>query len=184
MSQKIIYLLLAVSVGINLGVVGMTLIGSPAQQTQGPPPGPDGGGDQGPGPRPNPEQMVQRHLEGMTRHLDLDAEQQQAVRLIMEQHMPEQAERQFLVEKTGRELAQVFAAPDFDAPEFRRLTAAASRARAELDSLSTVMLVAEAEVLTPEQRQKFAAVAPSLRAQSPNRPPGQRPRAGEGSPPR
>ena len=32
MSQKIIYLLLAVSVGINLGVVGMTFIGGPGQQ--------------------------------------------------------------------------------------------------------------------------------------------------------
>ncbi len=110
MSQKIIYLLLAVSVGINLGVVGMTFIGGPGQQPQLPPPGPDGGDN--PGPRPNPEQMVQRHLEGMTRHLDLDAEQQQAVRLIMEQHMPEQAERQLVVTQTSRELSPAYAAPE------------------------------------------------------------------------
>ena len=132
MSQKIIYLLLAVSVGINFGVVGMTFIGGPDQQPQLPPPGPDGGDN--PGPRPNPEQMVQRHLEGMTRHLDLDAEQQQAVRLIMEQHMPEQAERQLAVDQTSQELSLAYAAPDFDAENFRRLTAAASRARAGLQN--------------------------------------------------
>lgn len=179
MSKKTIYLLLALSIGINLGVMGMTLLNGGAEQPLGPrPDGPRGEADRGPGVRPNPEQLVQRHLQGMTQHLELDAEQQQAVRLIMERYMPEQAERQLRVDQTSNQLSRAYAAPVFDAAQFRRLTEAASRAHLELDSLSTVMLVAEAEVLTPDQRRKFAAAAPTLRA----RRQGQRP--DQGPPPR
>ena len=63
---------------------------------------------------------------------------------------------------TGRRLSEVFGASDFDPVRFSRLTAEASGARSRLDSLSAVMLVAEASVLTPDQRRKFAEVANSI----------------------
>lgn len=173
MSKKFLSLLLAVSLGVNLGVVAMTLMQNSAKHPQGPHRGP--GGDRAPEQRPDPEQIVQRHLQGMTRHLELDAEQQQAIRAILEQHVPEQSRLQFEVAEDSRQMLEAFSADDFDPERFRQLMTAAAVARAELDSVSTVMLLAEAAVLTAEQRQKFAAVAPAIRSAPQGPPPEEAP---------
>ncbi len=158
MSKRYIYLLLAVSLGLNVGVVATTLVHRRAPE--GPPPGPAGG--PAPNARPDPERLVEDHMRGITRHLDLDTRQQQHIRAVLERHAPQLVTFQAEVEETGRLLSEVFAAPQFEAPRFRQLTAEASGARSRLDSLSTEMLVAEATVLTPEQRRKFADVANSV----------------------
>jgi hypothetical protein len=81
------------------------------------------------------------------------------------------------VEQTNRRLTEAFGAPDFDSESFQRLTFEASAARSQLDSLSAVMLVSEAAVLTHEQRRKYARVAPSIHSNP------QRPGPKEGGPP-
>ncbi|MDX2473888.1 MAG: periplasmic heavy metal sensor [Candidatus Krumholzibacteria bacterium] len=172
MSKRIIYLLLAVSLGVNVGVVATTLLHRPA----GPPPGPDG--DRGPGQRPDAARMVEQHVQGITRHLDLDEEQQQTIRSVMEHHAPQLIMLQSQAEAAGGRLTEAFAAPEFDPDLFRQMTAEAAVARSRVDSLSAVMLVAEAAVLTPEQRRKFAQVAPSIHSK-----PQLRPRE-DGPPPR
>lgn len=171
MSKKLIYLLLVVSLGINAGVIATTIIHRRPPAHQGPPPGPGGRG----GPEamlpPDPGKIAEDHVRGMTQHLGLDAEQQQAVREVLEQHAPQLVKYQIDVEETGRRLAEAFAAPTFDPEQFQQLAAEASAARSRLDSLSAEMLVAEAAVLTPEQRLKFAEVAASVHI-NPQQPPG------------
>lgn len=176
MSQKIFYLILAVSLGLNIGLVATTMIHRTNLPPQGPPSGPGGGPGGDPGSPPDPQTMVEQHVRGITRHLDLDPQQQQAIRVIMEQRAPQLIEYQMAAAEAARRLVEVFASPDFDPQEFQRLTAQTSLARASLDSLSAVMLVEETAVLTVDQRQKYAKVAPTIHSNP------QRPQA-EGGPP-
>ncbi len=162
MSKNILYLLLAVSLGLNVGVIATTIVHRTAGPPEGPPPGQGQRGGPGPGQRPDPAQLVEEHLQGMTRHLDLSPDQQQSIRAVLEEFGPQQVEFQMEVEQTSRRLTDAFGAPGFDPEGFRRLTTEASTARSRLDSLSAVMLVSEAAVLTQEQRLKFARVAPSI----------------------
>jgi Spy/CpxP family protein refolding chaperone len=115
---------------------------------------------------------VEDHVQGITRHLELDSEQQQAIRTVMERHALQLVRFQEDVDTRGRRLADAYGASTFDAERFRQLTTEASTARSRLDSLSAVMLVAEAAVLTPEQRRKFAEVAPTIHSH-PQQPPRQ-----------
>ncbi len=171
MSKTIVYILLAASLGLNAGVIATTLIQQKSSPPVDAPPGPRG--DRGPqhGP-PDPARLVENHVRGITRHLALDPEQQQAVRAVLENHAPELVRRQTDVAEANRRLSVAFAEPVFDPELFRQLTLEASAARARLDSLSAAMLVAEAALLTPEQRREYAKVAPSIHSQ-PRRPPRQ-----------
>lgn len=175
MSNKLIHLLLAVSLGLNVGVIAMTLVHQPTRGHHPPPPG---RGNQTHGPPPDPGQLVQNHLRGITGHLGLNPAQQREIRAVLEDHAPQLIRLQVDADEAGDRLVQAYAEPTFSPLEFRRLTAEASAARARLDSLSAVMLVAEAATLTPEQRRKFAEVAPLV-----HRDPGPPPREG-GPPPR
>lgn len=171
MTKKLVYLILAISLGLNAGIIAMTIIHRVPAERPGPPPGPGGGRGPGPGIPPDPGKIVEDHVSEMTRHLDLDEEQQVAVREVLARYSPQLVRLQADVGETGRRLAEAFAAPSFDPGEFQRLTSEASAARSKLDSLSAVMLVAEAAVLTPEQRLKFAEVAASVHI-GPQKPPG------------
>lgn len=162
MSKRIIYLLLAVSLGLNVGVIATTVVHRATMPPPGGPPGPDRGARPDMGPPPDPDRLVKDHLQGITRHLDLNGEQQNAVRSVLERYSSQMVELQMDVDDVGRRLTEVFAAPVFDPEQFRRLTAEAGVVRSRLDSLSAVMLVAEAAVLTPQQRRKFAVVAPRI----------------------
>ena len=177
MSKKIIYLLLAVSIGLNVGVIATTVL----HQVGNPPPGPGPRARGRPPARATPRPRTRfwtTTCAGMTRHLDLDAGQQEAIRAVLEVQMPRLVEARAAAEAANRRLVEVFGAPDFDPDAFRRLAAEASASRARVDSLSAVMLVAEAALLTPEQRLKFAAVAPTIHS-SPQNPPRR-----DGPPPR
>ena len=178
MSKKLIYLLLAVSLGLNIGVIATTLIHR-GGKTPPPPAGPRAGDR-----RPlTVEGLVEGHLKGITEHLGLSEEQRQAIRELLERHAPQQVTLQRRVAETGRRLEETYAAREFDPELFRRFAAEASEARSRLDSLSAVVLLAETSVLSDEQRLRFAEVALRVHGgQTP--PPGQKSRPGQGAPPR
>ena len=181
MSKKIIYLLLAVSIGLNIGVIGTTLI----HRTVGPPPDQGPRPEGGPGQPPAPGQMVEMQLRRMTQHLDLDAQQQEAIRSIMETHMEQLSVLKVAADKADRDLSEAYGAPVFDTEQFNRLVHLASINRSRRDSLSSAMLVAEAEILTPRQRLKFSKIATTIYTnQGPPRPEGRDPRRNGGPPPR
>lgn len=169
MSKQLLYTLLAVSIGLNLGVIGMTVADRASRQ--GPPP-------PGQAPRPGPERLVEDHVAGMTQHLGLDADQAAAVREILERRAPDLIRLRESAERDTRSLSDAFAAPEFDSEGFLRLAWEAGRARSEVDSISALILVEEAAVLTPEQRRLFAEVAPSIHTRPQGRP------GREGPPPR
>jgi Spy/CpxP family protein refolding chaperone len=170
MSKNTVYLLLIISIGFNVGMISTTLFHQSPPPHQGPPPGPNRGEDHRPGHQPNARQLVENHLQGMTRHLDLDPEQQATIRAVLEQYAPELVTLQVEADDASRRLVDAFGAPSFDPEAFRLLTAKASSTRSRVDSLSATMLVAEAAVMTTSQRRKFAEVAPTIHSSQKQRP--------------
>jgi len=164
MSKMYIRLLLAVSIGINLGVVGMTLMRNTSPNFQGPPPGPPKGENHAPGKHPAPGLLVDDHIQRMTHHLDLNLEQQEAIRTIMETYSPQLTELRRNVEQNSLSLTREFLAHSFDPESFRRQASELSAARARIDSLSALMLASEAAVLDTRQRREFAKIAPLFNA--------------------
>jgi len=166
MLKKTLYLLLAVSLGINAGLLVMTLLNrAPSERpAMHQPPGGPGGPPPGqhPGPAPDPQRMSEELAARLSRHLDLDVQQQQAIREILERYAPDLIELQRVSENAGQRLTEAYSAPDFDPEGFRRLVAETSAARSAVDSLSAVILLDKAAVLTPEQRARFSKAAPVL----------------------
>ncbi|HPF36259.1 MAG TPA: periplasmic heavy metal sensor [Candidatus Krumholzibacteria bacterium] len=167
--RRLVPVLLALSLGLNIGL----LVRKPAPKA---PPPPAELPAALPAGAPDPARLVDDHVRGITRHLGLDPAQQAQVRAVLERHAPALAEAQRRAAVTQRRLSDVFAAPEFNAGAFLAAGAAAAAARAEVDSLSSMMLVEEASALTPEQRRRFAAVAPRIhRMPEPEGPRGARP---------
>jgi Spy/CpxP family protein refolding chaperone len=190
MMKKILYLLLALSLGLNTGLLVATLMKpAPPLPPQGQFPPGDGPGqppDRRDGPQRDPAHLVDGHLAGMTQHLELGPEQQRQLRAILERSAPELMGLQREVEISGRRITEAYAAPDFDLEEFLRLVRETSVARTALDSLSAALLVEEAAILTVEQRIKYAEVAPQVHSnpqQTPRPKNQERPRDPERRPP-
>ena len=169
MIRKILYLLLAVSIGVNAGLIITTQQHRSLPSHPEPPTGPR---EPGPGHRPNPAQLIEDHIQGVTHHLDLTPDQQVALRTVLGKHTPELIVRQRLAAEAGARLSDAFAATVFVADHFQQLTTEASVARASLDSISAIMLVDEAAILTLKQRIRFSEVAPTIHS-NPPQPPGQ-----------
>lgn len=177
MSKRILYLLFALSIGLNVGVIGTTLTHKMSEPRKGPPRRNIEGTKGRPGQKPDPANLVEEHLFGMTQHLGLSEEQQDSIRKILEQHAPRLSELQNAMAESGPRLAEAYSGSGFDAEAFRELAAEISANRSQLDSLSTVVLVAEAAVLTPEQRLKFSYVVATIHT-------GPQPGGRKGGPPR
>lgn len=160
------FLLLALSLGLNAGLLATrtTGQGGPRPHERPRPPAPGGPGG-----------MVDNHLGPMTEHLGLDEAQQAAVRAVLEAGLPRIAERQRALRDLERSIKDAYAAPRFEADAFAGLVARAAAARAAVDSLTAAMLVEEAAVLSPDQRRRFADVAQGVyggRRAGPGRPEG------------
>jgi Spy/CpxP family protein refolding chaperone len=156
--KRVWFLLLALSVGLNAGLIATRTIGDGGHRPHEKPRPPEQGGPGG---------TVDNHLAAMTEHLGLDEAQQTAVRAVLESGLPQIAERQGELRKLEGLTRGAYGAPRFDADEFSRLVAQAAAARAVVDSLTAAMLVQEATILSPDQRRRFAEVAQGLNGRRP-----------------
>ncbi len=178
--KRVLSLLLALSVGLNAGLFYVQNSGPKHE-------GPDRKGppreDHRGGP-PSPDNAIRNHLEGMTRHLDLSEEQQDAIREVLAENMPLMGEMRRRSEEANRRISEVFAAANFDEEQFKQLVGQASFFKARADSISAVMLLGEAAALTAEQRAKYAEIAPTVHStpQRNPRPPRRNPPPGRRGP--
>jgi Spy/CpxP family protein refolding chaperone len=169
--SKTFLIILALSLGLNVGLLYVNLAGDSGRVGQ-----PDRPPHGDPMPPRDPEVLISDHLDGMTDHLGLTEEQRQSMREILRERMPQLLQlRQDLEEISGR-ISITYGARELDEDRFAQLVREASAARARIDSLSSVMLLAEATLLTAEQRAEYSTVAPTVHA-DPRRtpPPGRRP---------
>ncbi|MEZ4649871.1 MAG: periplasmic heavy metal sensor [Candidatus Eisenbacteria bacterium] len=157
---RALIILLTLSVGLNIGLLFRT---SQGDRTPLPP-------DRPPVPPPVQfERLMDHHLEQMTNGLGLNGDQQAAIRTAHDRLFPSIRESHREVERLRNDAAAAFGG-DVDANAFRARVSELSRAQATLDSLLTEVLLAEAAVLDPEQRQQYVKQSPwSRRIEEPAR---------------
>jgi Spy/CpxP family protein refolding chaperone len=156
------FLVLALSVGLNAGLVYMTVSspGSAPGSNRPPPPG-------------HFDTLLEDHLKKMTQSLGLAEKQRDAIAAIHRELLPKISEQHRAMEALRQAIATHYEGPDFDAAAFRKLARNLSEAQARLDALVTEAMLGEANLLRPDQRRKYAREMPWGRRGAP--PPGQRP---------
>ncbi len=151
-------ILMAFSVGLNAGLVYFFLNGRTAQEETPPPPPPR----ELAGETRDAEEALREHLDLMTRDLDLDPAQVTALHDLLKTRLPEMAVLLRRTTEANRRITDAYGEPVLDEAKFREMVRLASASRARADSLSAVMLLAEADILTPAQRTRFAHTAPTI----------------------
>lgn len=149
MRRQAVYLLLALSLGLNAGLLYRWAAGPP-----GPPPG---GGDLGPG---GLERILAAHLDRMSEGLGLSDEQRAAIGAVLDERVPQVLEQNRRVVEARRALALVYQAPRWDADAFRASVTALHDAQTELDRLVGEAMIGEASVLSAEQRSRYVRASP------------------------
>ena len=154
--KKFLFLLLSLSLGLNAGLLYVRYMDVPM-------PGPEHAGNGRPGglrPAPPVEDIIKQQLAAKTRHLNLDANQQEAIESILKKHLPATVAFKEKAGAANRKMAEVYGSVPFDKGAFQQLMRETSLARMRADSLSAVILAEEAPILTDEQRRLFAEEAP------------------------
>ncbi len=156
-------LVLLVSLGVNLGL-GYRIWsarldgGAPSDFPVGPE-AEDGGRFMPQGPD-RWREMAGRRLQHLTRQLDLDQEQQDALRAIQEEHGRRIQENLAALEEFRLELRGRMLAEGVDPAEVRQAIHAMGRRQAVLDSLVTETVLQELDVLRPDQRADYLELMP------------------------
>ncbi len=173
------FLLLALSVGMNAGLLCVQLAGRErirheARFMRPPPPGAGLEPERAAAPPPGParaERLAREHLGRMARHLDLDEKQESAIADLLRNTLPPiLAQQEAMHEARGR-MADYYAGPGMDPDGFRARARELQRVQARLDSLVAEAMIAEAQLLTAEQRRAYAGVMPWGRPMPPPRAP-------------
>lgn len=154
------FLALALSVGLNAGLLWVQLTGRglPAGV-----PGPPFVGRRGPPPAlvmHDPERLVAFHLERMSAQLDLSQEQRTAIGDVLRERVPRLVELRERLVDVRRSVAEEYRSRPLDGSRFRAVVRTLRGTQADLDSLTAEVMLKEAELLTPEQREQYADVMP------------------------
>jgi Spy/CpxP family protein refolding chaperone len=173
-------ILLALSIGLNVGLVYMAL----AARSNAPPPGPPAtfieppapGEPDGSGPVTVPcEPMLRRRMERMARRLGLDDGQRDRLNVILNETLPQILAGRTAVQRARMALQFEYGRVDLDSDRIRILSRELNAAQARLDSLVVETMLRESAVLSPEQRGRYFESMPWGSRQghrAPNRLPG------------
>jgi Spy/CpxP family protein refolding chaperone len=148
--RRLPYLVLALSLGLNAGLIYVTLNGG---DTRTPPM--HGAGRPRHEPARDPELLVAQHVERMSEDLSLSSEQQETIRTTLLRWMPEILAQQRRIGDLRRSIVDLYVESELDSGRFQAVVARLSEAQARLDSLATAAMLGEAEILTREQRTRY-----------------------------
>ena len=150
--RRILFVLLALSLGLNVGMV--------YQRLQHPPPfGPQRPPLKGEGPEA-PTAFLEHHLLRMTEELQLDEAQQRALNSLLEEQIPPVLAQQERLRVARRSLGDLYISEELEPDAFRTQVRRLSEAQAELDRLVGEVMVEEASLLSHEQRRRYLVVMP------------------------
>ncbi len=160
--KQVWYLALAVSIGLNLGLIYMTL----SDRTEG-----QGEEDRrertvsidSETGRPKPlgespvdrEAVIRSHLDRLVQDLQLTKKQRTSINAIHEHLLPRILKQRKEMDLLREAVASLYAQSTIAGSEFRDVVRKISTAQAELDSLVTEAILGEAFILTFEQRQRY-----------------------------
>jgi Spy/CpxP family protein refolding chaperone len=186
MTHRFLWLVLLVSLGLNLGL-GYRLL-NPATV---PGPGPEFPGDGPPerelrqgrhGREGRPDEpdstrwqrMMAGRLNRMAERLDLSPEQVEAFRATQQYRAEAMTSQRRLVNDARARLSEVIGLPAASPDQVRQAIQEVGRQQAVLDSLITETILLEMETLEPDQRALYLETLPGLGASGPG------PRSGRG----
>lgn len=128
----------------------------------------------------DPSRLVGHRMRQMEHALDLSEAQRATTRAVLERFVPQIVERRRALEDAHRNLQEELVMPDLDVARFRSRVAELNAAQSAIDSLVAEAMLEEAATLTPEQRARYLELTPfGPMMQGPmGRPRGDRPRHG------
>ena len=142
-----LFVLLALSLGLNAGMLYQRLQHPPPFGPQRPPP-------KGKGPEV-PTDFLDHHLLRMTEDLQLDEAQQRALTDLLEEQIPPILAQQEHLRVARRSLGGLYISEELEPNAFRAQVRRLSEAQAELDRLVGEVMIEEASLLSYEQRRRY-----------------------------
>ncbi|RPJ42747.1 MAG: periplasmic heavy metal sensor [Candidatus Latescibacterota bacterium] len=157
------FLVLAISIGLNAGLLAMTIAGARREATFLPRPfvsprGP-GGGPEAP-LRVEPKAFAMHRLRRLAKTLDLTEDQRTRLAGIVTENMSRIGEEGERVQQARLALREECRKPTPDAAAVRQLVRRINDTQAKLDSLVAETMLREADVLTPDQRVRYFEAVP------------------------
>lgn len=202
MMKRVWFLALAVSVGLNAGLLLYPVLSRNDEvRVQTDPPDirdqqrPPDGDRRSPPPRRSEdvERVIQDHIDRMTNDLGLDRQQQSAIGTVHERLLPQILSERREMDGLRQVVASLYGQSTIDSTELRAVVQQLSDAQERLDSLTIDAMLGEAAVLTHEQRLHYLREMPwghpmpppdrpdsRRRELRPEEPRGKPPRAPEG----
>ena len=110
--------------------------------------------------REDREEMTRRHLERMSRELDLTAEQREKMEAIFRDSIDSLLAATEEVAQTRRALLELFSAAEIDSQRVRELVTKLTEAHGRVESIVSGNMMREAALLTPEQRARYIESLP------------------------
>lgn len=159
------FLLLALSLGLNAGLLYVQLSGDrPAAE---PPRGPrhHGAGHD------RFDDLAKNHVKRMIEGLDLNEDQAQRLEEVHRDLLPRLASASRESERLRRAVGDQYRSNNMEPERLRETVRRLNQAQAHLDSLVVEAVLAEAAILTPDQRERYARAMPWSRGGPPPPPP-------------
>lgn len=161
------FLLLALSLGLNAGLIYTTLVKETGEPQVPPPPAEPGvpapddpaHAPDAPVP-PTVGSLIQARHERMSRFLDLTPEQRRRGLEILQSRLPRLLALRGQVAEARNQIHAAYRQPEIDQQRIRRLVEKLTSAQAQVDSLAAEMMLQEVALLTLEQRQAYWRAMP------------------------
>ena len=162
--SRVWFLVLAVSLGLNAGLLYVQwrmsgMQGEERIERKGGRDYPRRGGP--PHGRPGTvEEMRERHMERLSRRLDLSEEQREALDALTQETFPGIAEKRRELSDARRQIAEAFREEPYEEGRVREQLLELGRIQKQLDSLVAESIVREGELLSEDQRGKYVRGMP------------------------
>jgi len=173
--KRLWFILLALSLGLNVGLISMFLMSRAREAAF------RSGQEQrfergehrrGEGRRQAdlpPQRLTEMHMRRLERHIEMTESQRKEITAILDEYMPRVVGQREKIDGIREELGLHIAIPELDPGGFRRLVDSLNEEQTRLDSLVMESMLAEAALLTPEQRGQYAKTMPWGRPMGPPR---------------
>jgi hypothetical protein len=155
------FLALALSLGLNGGMFWVQL-----SSRGGPLPRPPWAesrrfrGERRPPRPPDPARLVTLHLKRMDERLELAAGKRAEIETLLREALPRVVEGHERVREAREAITDAYRSDSLDDARFRDLVRALNGRQTTLDSATAELMLAEARLLTPEQRERYAGFLP------------------------
>lgn len=148
--RRVWFLILVLSVGLNAGLLYNEYVREPHRR-----PFDRGMRREGAPSTMDPQRMIERRLDFMSRRLDLSDEQRAKLKETMTALMPRMVEVHGRLGAARRAALASLTQPEIDASGYRAAITELNGVQAQMDSLAAESFLREASILRPDQRTQY-----------------------------